>query len=238
MKQLLAAAIFGVASISAFAQNARIEAAITALAPGAAIERISETRMPGIHEVVVQGRVVYVSADGKYLFQGTMLDVENRTDLTEATKAGLRRDALGAVEPAQRIVYKAKDEKHAITVFTDVDCGYCRRLHQEIAEHNARGVTVEYLFFPRAGIGSASYDTAVSVWCTDDRKQAMDAAQAGGALEKKDCAENPVARGYELGRKFAETGTPAIFTAQGEYVGGYLPPAQLLQRLETLVAAR
>ncbi len=238
MKQVLAVAALGAVSFPAFAQDAKVEAAIAALAPGSAIESISETRMSGVYEVVVQGQVLYVSADGKYLFRGTMFDIENRADLTEATKAALRRDALGAVGAEQRIVYKAQDERHAITVFTDVDCGYCRRLHQEIAEHNARGVTVEYLFFPRAGIGSASYDTAVSVWCADDRKRAMDTAQAGGALEKKACADNPVARGYELGRKFAETGTPAVFTAQGAYLGGYLPPDRLLQRLDAAVAAR
>lgn len=238
MKHLLAVAVLGAVSFSAFAQDAKVEAAITALVPGATIDSISETRMPGVYEAVVQGQVLYVSSDGKYLFQGTMFDVEDRTDLTEATRAVLRRDALGAVGMGQRIIYKAPDEKHAITVFTDVDCGYCRRLHQEIAAHNARGVTVEYLFFPRAGIGSPSYDTAVSVWCAVDRKQAMDTAQAGGALEKKACTDNPVARGFELGRRFAETGTPAIFTAQGEYVGGYLPPDRMLQRLDALVAAR
>ena len=238
MRHLLAAAVLGAVSFSAFAQNAQVEAAIARLAPGTAIDSISETRMPGVYEAVVQGQVLYVSGDGKYLFQGTMFDVENRADLTEATRTVLRRNALGAVETGQRIVYKAPDEKHAITVFTDVDCGYCRRLHQEISEHNARGVTVQYLFFPRSGIGTPSYDTAVSVWCAADRKQAMDAAQGGGALEKKTCADNPVARGLELGRRFAETGTPAIFTAQGEYVGGYLPPDRMLQRLDALAAAR
>ncbi|MCX7557919.1 thioredoxin fold domain-containing protein, partial [Xanthomonadaceae bacterium JHOS43] len=98
------------------------------------------------------------------------------------------------------IIYKAKDEKYAVTVFTDIDCGYCRRLHQEIPQYNERGITIEYLFFPRAGVGSESYDKAVSMWCADDRQKAMDAAKAGRDVPAKTC-DSPVAHDYELGQK-------------------------------------
>ena len=230
MTRLLIAAILGALSFSALADNAKVEAAIKSLVPGASIDSIAESQVPGFYQVVLQGQVVYVSADGKYLIQGSVFDIANKTDLTEAARGTLRRAALDAVGPEQRIIYKAPEEKYAVTVFTDIDCGYCRRLHQEIPEYNKRGITIEYLFFPRSGIGSESYDKAVAVWCADDRREAMDTAKAGGNVEKKQC-ENPIAHDYELGQKIAVSGTPAVFTREGVQLGGYLPPEQMLQRL-------
>lgn len=232
MIRFLIAALLGAAAFSASADDAKIEAAIASLVPGAKVDSIAESQVPGFFQVVLQGQVVYVSADGKYLIQGSVFDIANKTDLTETARAGIRRSSLAAVGPEQRIIYKAKDELYAVTVFTDIDCGYCRRMHQEIPEYNKRGISVEYLFFPRAGIGSESYDKAVSVWCADDRNKAMDDAKAGRSVPKKTC-DNPVTHDYELGQRIAVTGTPAVFTAQGAQLGGYLPPEQMAQRLAT-----
>lgn len=232
MTRLLIAAVFGALSFSASADPGKVEAAIRSLVPAASIDSVAESKVPGFYQVVLQGQVVYVSADGQFLIQGSVFDIPNKTDLTEQARGGLRRTALAAVGPEQRIIYKAPNEKYAITVFTDIDCGYCRRMHQEIPEYNKRGISIEYLFFPRAGIGSESYDKAVSVWCADDRNKAMDDAKAGRSLPKKTC-DNPVQHDYELGQRIAVTGTPAVFTAQGAQLGGYLPPEQMLQRLTT-----
>ena len=141
--------------------------------------------------------------------------------------------ALAKVGPEQRIIFPAKDQKYTVTVFTDIDCGYCRRMHSEMAEYNKRGIGVEYLFFPRAGVGSESYDKAVSVWCAADRNKAMDQAKGGATPESRIC-DNPVAHDYELGQRIAVTGTPAVFSRGGTQLGGYLPPEQLLQRLAAL----
>lgn len=235
MSRFLIAALLGAAAFSASADDAKIEAAIASLVPGAKIDSIAESQVPGFYQVVLQGQVVYVSADGKYLVQGSVFDIENKTDLTETARASIRRNALAAVGPEQRIIYKAKDELYAVTVFTDIDCGYCRRMHQEIPEYNKRGISVEYLFFPRAGVGSDAYDKAVSVWCADDRHKAMDAAKAGRDVAKKTCS-NPVAHDYELGQKISVSGTPAVYTANGTQLGGYLPPEQMLQRLSATPA--
>ncbi len=232
---LLLAASLGLVSSSAFASDGKVEAAIKTLVPNAQIESIAESKIPGLYEVVLPGHVVYVSADGKYLVQGSLYDVQNKLDLTENTRAGMRRTELAKVGRSQRIVYPAKDEKYAVTVFTDIDCGYCRRLHQEMAQFNDMGITVEYLFFPRAGIGSESFDKAVSVWCADDRLKALTDAKAGVSLDKKQC-DNPIAHDYQLGQKIGVTGTPAVYAKDGTQLGGYLAPAQLLQRLQALAA--
>lgn len=230
MSRFLIAVLLATAAFSASADDAKIEAAIASLVPGAKIDSIAESQVPGFYQVVLQGQVVYVSADGRYLIQGSVFDIANKTDLTETARAGIRRNALAAAGPEQRIIYKAKDEKYKVTVFTDIDCGYCRRLHQEIPEYNKRGISIEYLWFPRAGVGSEAYDKAVSVWCAPDRNKALDDAKAGREVPKKTC-DNPVAADYELGQKINVTGTPAVYTVDGTQLGGYLPPEQMLQRL-------
>jgi len=237
MNRFLIAAALSVAAFSASADEAAVESAIKSLVPAAKIDSIAESQVPNFYQVVLQGQVIYVSADGKYLFQGSVFDIPNKTDLTEAAKAGLRRGALAAVGPERRIIFPAKNEKYAVTVFTDIDCGYCRRMHGEMAEYNKRGISVEYLFFPRAGVGSEAFDKAVSVWCAADRNKALTIAKSGDKLESKTC-DNPVAADYELGQQVGVTGTPAVYTRDGTQLGGYLPPEQLLQRLDALAGAR
>lgn len=232
MSRFLLAALLGAVAFSASADEAAVEAAIKSLVPAAKIDSIADSQVPNFYQVVLQGQVVYVSADGKYLMQGSVFDVENKTDLTEQTRAGIRRASLAAVGPEQRIIFPAKDPKYTLTVFTDIDCGYCRKMHSEMAEYNKRGISVEYLFFPRSGIGSDSYDKAVSVWCAADRNKAMTSAKTGADIDRKTC-DNPVAHDYELGQKIAVTGTPAVFTESGVQLGGYLPPEQMLMRLES-----
>ncbi len=236
MKRFLVAAALSAAAFSSSADDAAVKAAIESLVPAAKIDSISESQVPNFYQVVLQGQVVYISADGKYLFQGSVFDIPNKTDLTEAAKAGLRKGALAAVGPERRIIFPAKNEKYAVTVFTDIDCGYCRRMHGEMAEYNKRGISVEYLFFPRAGVGSESYDKAVSVWCAGDRNKALTTAKTGGNLESKTC-DNPITADCELGQQVGVNGTPAVFTRDGTQLGGYLPPEQLLQRLDALAAS-
>ncbi len=232
MSRYVVAVLLAAFVLPASADEAAVEGAIKSLVPAAKIDSIAESVIPNFYEVVLQGQVVYVSHDGKYLIQGSVFDVPNKTDITENTRAQIRKSALAAVGPEQRIIFPAKDSKYHVTVFTDVDCGYCRRMHSEMAEYNKRGITIEYLFFPRAGIGSESYDKAVSVWCSDDRNAALTAAKNGDALPKKTC-DNPVAHDFELGQRIAVGGTPAVYTAEGVHLGGYLPPDQLLARLSS-----
>lgn len=214
-----------------------VRAALTTLVPGGvSIESVRPSPVPGFYEVGLSGMtVVYVSTDGKYLLQGTLLDIAKRENLTENARAGQRRGMLQAVKNDQAITFAPKDPKYTVTVFTDVDCGYCRRLHQQIGEYNDLGIAVKYLFFPRAGLGSPSFAKAVSIWCAPDRQKALTDAKAGTDLPAGSC-DNPIAHDYELGREVGVEGTPAIYTAEGVQLGGYLPPQQMLQRLNDLAA--
>lgn len=215
------------------ATDARIRTAIQGLVQGTQIESIAESRVPGFYEVTLGGQVVYVSGDGKYLLSGALWDVAAKKNLTDARYAEIRKAALEGVGKDKRIVYAAKEPKHAVTVFTDIDCGYCRRMHQQMADYNNAGITVEYLFFPRAGLGSDSFNKAVSVWCAADRNQALTQAKNGDNIETKTCT-NPIGEEFELGRKIGIAGTPAIITTDGTQIGGYLTPEQIVARLDQL----
>jgi thiol:disulfide interchange protein DsbC len=234
---VIAALSFVAAATPAFAQSGEsaVRGAIESLVPNAKIDSVSESVVPNLYEVTIEGRVVYVTADGRYLIQGSLFDIPNRVDITEASRAKVRREALAQVTTG-RIVFAPPNPKYTLTVFTDIDCGYCRKMHEHMTEYNSAGIAIEYLFFPRAGINSESYQKAVSVYCSTNQQKAMTDAKAGQPLDIKEC-ENPIAGQYALSQQIGVTGTPAVFTADGTQLGGYMPPDQLLQRLEAMAAA-
>lgn len=219
--------------------DARAVEAVRKLNPNVKVERITAAPLPGFRELVVSGQVVYASDDGRYLFLpgsgGALYDTSAKKNLSEEAIASMRRELLKTVPASERIVFAPAKPKHTVTIFTDVECGYCRKLHNEIAEYNRQGIAVEYLAFPRMGIGSEDYRKMVSVWCAPDRKKALTDAKTDHAVPNKDC-KNTVTMQYDLGQRVGLTGTPMIITADGTQVGGYVPPAQLRQMLDQMAA--
>lgn len=226
-------AVSAVAQAQSDEQKERIDAALKGLAPNLEITSVTESPLPGLFEVVAGANVIYVSGDGRYLMQGSLFDMESRTDLTEQSKSLLRRDLIAGVDADRQIHFTAENPKHEVVVFTDIDCGYCRRLHQQMAEYNENGISVNYMFFPRAGVGSKSFEKAVSVWCAADRQEALTEAKAGSDPEPQSCS-NPIEEHFQLGRSIGVTGTPAMVTADGTMIPGYVPPETLVQRLDAL----
>lgn len=216
------------------APDAAARQALQTLVPQAKIDAIEPAPLPGYRQVIVGSQMVYVSDDGKYLLQGTLFDSKAKADLTAGRLALENSRKVNAVPADQRIVFApAGKPKYKITVFTDIDCGYCRKLHSEIAEINKRGIEVDYLFFPRSGPNTPSFDKAVSVWCAKDRPAAFTAAKAGVEPAPLKCP-NPVGEQYALGNQIGVNGTPTILAPDGSKLGGYLPPDQLLARLQAL----
>ena len=212
-----------------------VEEKIRTLAPNAKTIAISETPIEGILQVQINSDIVYVTADGQYLLQGQIMDIETRTNLTDQAKSGIRLGLLAELDEDEQISFSPEKSKYELLVFTDIDCGYCRKLHNQIAEYNEEGIAIHYMAFPRAGIGSASYDKFVSVWCADNQQEALTLAKNGSDPVPQKCP-NPVAEQYELGRELGVTGTPALVTNDGTLIPGYMPPAQLRQRLESMDA--
>ncbi len=237
MKIGLASILLALFSAQAAADAAStIKKSLAKILPDYEVNSVHETPVKGLYEVLVGSDVIYVSGDGRYMVQGRMIDLDSKEDLTETSprlaearkkEAKERVAAVNKLGEDTMIVFAPPGKaEHTITVFTDLDCGYCRKLHSEIDGYLAEGIKVRYLFFPRAGVGTPSFDKAVSVWCADDRKSALTDAKAGKSVPDKKC-DNPVKAQMELGEKLGVSGTPAIILDNGEMVPGYIPPKRL-----------
>jgi thiol:disulfide interchange protein DsbC len=206
--------------------------------PGVKPDDISASPVQGLYEVTVDGVMGYITTDGRYLVIGDIYELNTGVNVTENRRAATRLKGLAALKDADTIVFGPKGPvKHTITIFTDVDCGYCRKLHSEMADYNKLGIRVRYAAYPRSGPSTESWTKMESVWCAKDRREAMTRAKQGEPLTAVKCAGNLVANQFKLGEKLGVNGTPAILTEDGDYIGGYLPPDQMVARLEKLRAA-
>ncbi len=194
------------------------------------IGEILETSMPGVYEVMVEGQIYHVSRSGSFLMIGEVYDLDRQVSLKEEKTNQMISSVVDLVPVESMLAYVPDSPKRHVTVFTDVDCGFCRRFHLQVPELLEAGLEVRYLAFPRAGIGSHSYDTIVSVWCADDPNQAMTMAKAGEDIDPRSC-ENPVESHYEIGRSAGIQGTPTMILDNGMVIPGYVETGELLQRV-------
>ena len=210
------------------------------------IEGIEVSLVPNMYEVFLPGgQMIYVSADGRYLFQGSVLDMLTDTNLSERSQdahdtkmAPVRASRLQDYPDEKTIVYSPEDPTYTVTVATDISCGYCRKFHREIPQLIEAGIKVRYLLFPRSGLKSnnAAYTTMVSVWCAEDSADSLTRAKAGQRIEPADC-ENPIAEHYRMAQEMGVRGTPTIFTSAGRIIPGYMPADKLLDNLKRESAA-
>jgi thiol:disulfide interchange protein DsbC len=203
-------------------------------------EHIGDAPVRGLYEIAIDMGVSYLTTDGRYLFRGEIIDVETKQNLTERKLDEMRAELFGNVDPASEIIFGPQTgaPTYRVYVLTDVDCGYCRQFHRDIAGATALGVEVHYLAYPRTGPDSASWVKAEGVWCAADRKAALTRAKLGGEVQPVEGCVSPVAEHYALGRAIKVPGTPGIYTEWGADVGGYFPPEQLVSRLQQLAAQR
>lgn len=199
------------------------------------VDAITKSELEGIYRVdTAQGLTAYMDATGEFLLTGKLLQIKNGevVNLTEKADESKRKALLEKLDPDAMIVFPATGETKAhITVFTDIDCGFCRKLHLEVPELNAAGVEVRYMGFPRAGVGSNSYKKLVTAWCSDDQAKALTTFKKGGSMPFVQC-ENPIAKQYQTGQRMGVNGTPAIFLESGELIPGYRPAQSLIKLLK------
>lgn len=205
--------------------------ALHGLNPNIKVDDVTDAPLPGFQQAIVGGQTLFISEDGRYLLQGSLFDLQEKKDLSSDALAKMRQRLLAQVPTEQRIVFPAANPKHVVTVFTDVECGYCRRLHNDMAEYNKLGISVEYLAFPRMGPSSPDFAIMEAVWCSNNRNKALTDAKNGKNPQAVRCT-NPVMSHWTLGQQIGLQGTPMIVGANGQNTPGYMPPAQLLQWLE------
>ena len=215
-------------------------AALVKLLPaGTKVDDLVPSPIPGVYQFVQGAEVSYLTADGKYYLDGNVYDMATRANLTEVLRARARVALINAVPETQMLIFSPKNPLYTITVFTDVDCQFCRKLHGDMAELNKLGVRVRYLFYPRTGPNTESWRKAEVVWCSADRNDTLTRAKAGAQLDmNKTCGPTPVAREYALGQSLGLHGTPAIVTESGDFINGYMPPRDLLQAIKQLQVAQ
>ncbi len=228
---------------SSFAQASddyeHIRSKIASVVGQVTIVDIKPTGMPNLLEVeFANGQAVYASDDGGFIIDGTLYQLQGdravniRKQRIEAKLQPVRQEAISRLDEEDMVVFSPQGEVRAtIYAFTDVDCGYCRKLHSEIQAYNQLGIEIRYLAFPRAGIGSNSYDKMVAIWCADDPQKAMTESKAGRSIEMKTC-DNPVADQYAMGSRLGVTGTPSLITMDGQIMPGYLPAPRLAAALQ------
>ena len=231
--QIICAAAVSVFASSLAADDSKSQAqkSLEALVgPSMAVSAFEETAVENVYEAVIEGQIYHIYAVDHYVMIGEVFNTQSQTSLKD-DRIAKQLDSVVQNEPlAQMIVFAGSETKRHITVFTDIDCGYCRRLHREVPELNQAGVEVRYMAYPRAGVGSASYDKIVDVWCSVDQQTAMTEAKNGVKVEAEAC-ENPVESQYLAAAAAGVQGTPTIIVDDGSLIGGYVPAEELLAML-------
>jgi thiol:disulfide interchange protein DsbC len=200
-------------------------------------ENVKPSPIDGWYMIQKGSLVAYISEDGRYLLQGDLIDLNSQVNLSEQSRTDARRELMSRVPDNEVILFSPDEVKYSVTVFTDVDCTYCRRLHNQIEQYMANGIQVRYLLYPRGGPASAAWNTSEAVWCAKDRGEALTAAKLDREFESSSCDASAVQDHYILGQEVGLSGTPAIVLDDGELIAGYLPPDALKVRLEQKAAA-
>lgn len=201
-------------------------------------ENVNTSPVDGWYTIQRGSVIAYISGDGRYLLQGDLIDLDQQLNLSEATRTDARRKLMATVTDDEVIAFTPSEVKYSVTVFTDVDCTYCRRLHSQIEEYMAHGIEIRYLLYPRNGPASPSWNTAEEVWCANDRADALTRAKLDKDFKTSKCDSTIVQDHYVIGRDVGLNGTPAIVLDDGTLISGYLPPDQLAARLEQNAAQK
>ena len=208
----------------------RLTKSLQQVFPDIEITRVNSTPIENIYEVMIGPDVIYMTGDARFILKGDLIDMKERRNLSEDLRSKSRADLLKNIPESEYIEFASKDSKDTIYVFTDIDCAYCRKLHRDVPELNDNAITVRYLAYPRAGIGSSVHRRMGDIWCAEDRQQALTDAKSGRSVEANNC-KNPVENQHALGKKLGVSGTPAIFLESGRALAGYMSPDELLSVL-------
>jgi thiol:disulfide interchange protein DsbC len=200
---------------------------LTKVVPGYDPANVSVSPVTGLYEFTADAHILYISADGRYVISGDVIDMETRTNLTKQKQGKVTLAAINKVGDDQMIIFGDDKAARTLTIFTDVDCPYCSMMHKEVPKLNEAGIRIRYLLYPRAGMASPTYAKSVSVWCADDQKKALGIAKSGGKIESKTC-DNPVQDHMKLGEMVGVSGTPTLILDDGRILPGYVPADKLI----------
>jgi thiol:disulfide interchange protein DsbC len=207
--------------------------------PAAQVAMPASSPVAGMYLTSIDGVSGYASADGRYFIVGDMLDLAAHSNVTEDFRRATRRSLLQEVAPGESILFAPAKPKYTVIVFTDVDCPYCRKLHTELPQLQARGIAVRYMAFPRSGPNTKAWTTMAAVWCSSDRRDALTRATRGDVVSAgSSCSDAVIAKQYALGQQLGIPGTPMVVLSDGTSLVGYMPPDKMLAALEEHASAQ
>lgn len=206
----------------------QLKQALAKSMPNVQPTKISATAIEGLYQVIVGSQVVYMSVDARYMIEGDLFDLVTKQNISEDAKSVIRLAAIDELGADNMLVYRPEKVKNTITVVTDIDCPYCRRLHNEVPDYLKNDIEVRYIFMPLKG--ASDMKKTVSVWCSDDQQMALDIAKSGGDVEEKTCA-NPIRDHLKLARDLGVRGTPAIIMEDGQMLPGYVPVDKMVAEI-------
>lgn len=237
---ILALAASGLLSIPASADDAaelqHVRETVAGMFSGIDQEDIFPSDVDGWYTIRKGAIIAYISADGRYLLQGDLIDLAEQVNLSEKDRNGARAKMMASVSDDATIVFTPEKVRHSVSVFTDIDCTFCRRLHNQIQEYMDEGIEVRYFLYPRNGPTSPSWAKAEQVWCSDDRNEALTLAKLDKDFQTRDCDSSIVSAHYSMGQDVGLRGTPAIVLEDGTLFSGYLPPKQLTEAIASTLS--
>ncbi len=234
INRLLFCGVAALCTLAVQASEQNVKDMLSKVLPDLPVKSIQKSELEGVYQVVTEaGETLFFSQDGRYFIAGDLYSLDNNRlqNLSEKKREQIRADKVASIPGDDKIVFPAQGKlKGKISVFTDIDCGYCRKLHKEVPELNKQGVEVSYLAYPRAGEFSESYNKYVSAYCAEDKLLAMTKAKNGQPIAPKVC-DNHVTEQYNLGREMGISGTPAIILENGTLIPGYVSADKIVKAL-------
>ena len=232
MRAMLLFTLLVLSCSAAARSNDRVASAVHQLDPTAVIDVSKPSPIPGLTLVSVRGQTLLVSKDGRYVIQGELFDLKGHRDISEDVRSAQRAAAIDTIPVSDRILFAARDPKYTVVMFFDPECAFCRQMMGNIAQYQEQGISVAVVAYPRNGLNSTAFARADAIWCSPDRREALIEALSHPITAPKSCA-TIIRHQFEVGQALSVPGTPTLMDEHGHYLGGYLTPGQLLDRLRS-----
>lgn len=225
------ALLAGTALAADDAELQHVRETVSGMFSGIEADDVFASEIDGWYTIRKGAIIAYISGDGRYLLQGDLIDLKESTNLSEKSRNGARAKMMSAVPEKELIVYTPETVRHTVSVFTDIDCSFCRRLHSQLDDYMAEGIEIRYFLYPRNGPTSESWVKAQNVWCADNRNEALTLAKLDKTFPMHECDSSVVSSHYAIGQDVGLRGTPAIVLEDGTLFSGYLPAKQLTEAI-------
>jgi thiol:disulfide interchange protein DsbC len=218
-------------SVCAADESQNVKALLVQQVPELKDAQVKPSPVAGLYEVQQGAFIFYASGDAKHIFRGQLLNLAEKRNLTDEAVMKFRESEFKKLTDKETMIYLPKGGKftHTVTVFTDVDCPYCQKMHLQLNPMLAAGIRVRYVFFPRSGLNTPSYQKAVHAWCNQQQPGELEELMKGSTPAQFKTCDNPIAKHFELANSLGLQGTPSILLDNGTLIPGLVDAEALIK---------